>query len=123
MLFSFRKPSRLVDFSDPSLHPNVKLTEEEEDFLSKTSMFEDFVVSFTDQCLTLIENTSREQVNPKHKLLGELIELRRFAVQFECFVLLCYIVCFSYFKKESFCFVSTDLALEKNLLIKRNFSK
>jgi hypothetical protein len=41
----------------------VKLTEEEEDFLSKTSMFEDFVVSFTDQCLTLIENTSREQVN------------------------------------------------------------
>jgi hypothetical protein len=44
------------------VRPKVKLTEEEEDFLSKTSMFEDFVVSFTDQCLTLIENTSREQV-------------------------------------------------------------
>ena len=56
------KRSRLVDFSDPSVRPKVKLTEEEEDFLSKTSMFEDFVVSFTDQCLTLIENTSREQV-------------------------------------------------------------
>jgi hypothetical protein len=36
-------------------------------------MFEDFVVSFTDQCLTLIENTSREQVNLQHKLLKGFI--------------------------------------------------
>jgi hypothetical protein len=53
---------RLVDFSDPSLRPGVKLSEAEEELLNKTAMFEDFVVSFTDQCLTLIENTSREQV-------------------------------------------------------------
>ena len=53
---------RLVDFSDPASRPNSNLSEEESEMLSKTAMFEDFVVSFTDQCLTLIENTSREQV-------------------------------------------------------------
>jgi hypothetical protein len=59
--------SRLVDFSDPSLRPSAPLPEDVTEFLSKTSMFEDFVVAFTDQCLTLIQNTSREQVGCRTK--------------------------------------------------------
>jgi hypothetical protein len=52
------KPNRLVDFSDPSSHPNTKLTEAEMELLNKTSMFEDFVVAYTNQVSTLLTFSS-----------------------------------------------------------------
>lgn len=61
----------LVDFSDPSSIIGSEICEEDLDLLSKTSMFEDFVVSFTDQCLTMIENTSREQTRHEMDVMEE----------------------------------------------------
>ncbi len=52
----------VANFSDPSSRPrDHNITPEEEEFLSKTSIFEEFVATFTDKCLTLIEHSSREQ--------------------------------------------------------------
>ena len=37
------------------------ITELENDLLSRTALFEDWAMSFVDQCLQVIENSSREQ--------------------------------------------------------------
>ncbi len=49
----------VVDFSS-SPRPS-DATEEERELLSKTGVFEEFVCTFTEKCLTLVEHSSREQ--------------------------------------------------------------
>ena len=53
----------LVDFSSASSQSNPKPTESEVALLAKTAGFKDFMAEFTDKCLTLIENCSREQTS------------------------------------------------------------
>lgn len=52
----------LVDFSRSGSHKEEDLTPDEEELLSKSAYFEDFVLTFTDNCLSLLENSSREQI-------------------------------------------------------------
>ena len=52
----------LIDFSHPAARSGVKTSEEESALLCQTALFDDFVLTFTDHCLTMIENSSREQI-------------------------------------------------------------
>ncbi len=63
----------IVDFSHPTNRRSDTITEEEEELLAKTSMFEDFVVTFTGHCLTLLENSSREQVGHDADAMDETL--------------------------------------------------
>ena len=52
----------LIDFSHPAARSGVKTSEEESALLCQTALFDDFVLTFTDHCLTMLENSSREQI-------------------------------------------------------------
>lgn len=51
----------MIDFTG-SLSGNGGLTEDERKLCLGSAVFEDFVVTFVDKCLTLVEHSSREQV-------------------------------------------------------------
>ena len=49
------------------------ITELENDLLSRTGLFEDWAVSFVDQCLQVIENISREQTRQETDQMDETL--------------------------------------------------
>ena len=49
----------LIDFSHPVSRAGVKTTETEDELLCQTAVFDDFVLTFTDHCLKMVENSSR----------------------------------------------------------------
>ena len=49
------------------------LTEVEKAVLARTSIFENWVVSFVDQCLVVIENSSREQTRQETDLMDDTL--------------------------------------------------
>ncbi len=65
----------LIDFSSPASRckDEPKPSSVEARVLAKTSVFEDFVLQFTDLCLTLIENSSREQTRAEVDLMDEAL--------------------------------------------------
>ncbi len=61
----------LIDFSHPAARSGVKTSQEEDELLCQTAVFDDFVLTFTDHCLTMLENSSREQVNHDADVMEE----------------------------------------------------
>ena len=61
----------LIDFSHPSARSGVKTNDVEDELLCQTALFEDFVVTFTDHCLTMLENSSRENVRQEADVMEE----------------------------------------------------
>ena len=53
----------MIDFSGSVVEGGM--TEKERELCLGSAIFEDFVVSFVDKCLTLVEHSSREQVSRK----------------------------------------------------------
>lgn len=62
----------LVDFSSPEMRKG-SLTPAEEEFCNKTAMFEDFVITFTNKCLNLIQHSSREQTRHETDVMEEYL--------------------------------------------------
>ena len=52
---------------------SLDLTELEGNLLAKTAMFEDWTISFVDQCLLVIENSSREQTRQETDQMDETL--------------------------------------------------
>ena len=61
----------LIDFSHPSARSGVKTSDVEDELLCQTALFEDFVLTFTDHCLTMLENSSRENVRQEADVMEE----------------------------------------------------
>lgn len=61
----------LIDFSHPACRSGVKTSTAEDQLLCQTAVFEDFVVSFMDKCLTMLENSSREQIRHDADVMEE----------------------------------------------------
>ena len=54
----------MIDFSQSA---GETTTQEEKDIYMGSTVFEDFVLTFVDKCITLVENSSREQVRCNRK--------------------------------------------------------
>ena len=61
----------LIDFSHPAARAGVKINSDEDELLCQTALFDDFVLTFTDHCLTMIENSSREQTRTDGDVMEE----------------------------------------------------
>ena len=63
----------LIDFSHPAARSGIKTTELEDELLCQTALFDDFVLTFTDHCLTMLENSSRENIGHDAVVLEETL--------------------------------------------------